>query len=450
MEKNKKGIRISLVTIIMSAFVIIMCAIMLYSNILLSGQFNALVTSDQEYKQCQYKAKQMQESVNTLDNCLQQLVQSGNVTYIQNYVAEAESQRRENLVKDIDTTTEEKYLKKAADASIALKSTDYHIIKLVVKAKDITDSVVPEEIQQMALSTQEQSMKSEQLIALARSILYSNDYQNKKTRINSDINEYLNRVLNRENAKLEANENDLKMGIVRQQAFCIVMIVGMVFIAFMLYKLVITVLRHYVRQIISTKTLKPEGVYELRYLADAYNEKFEKIEQKEQTLIRRADYDSLTNIYNRGAFEGLVNDKLKEINDNTSAFVLLDVDNFKVINDTFGHEMGDKILSLISFTLQESFGEHDILGRVGGDEFGVFIPSIPEEDLSYVKERVENINRQMSSPNASFPAITFSVGISLNFQGDTFKDAYGRADDALFYVKSHGRCGCRIYGSNNA
>lgn len=209
-------------------------------------------------------------------------------------------------------------------------------------------------------------------------------------------------------------------------------------------------MRHYVRQIISTKTLKPEGVYELRYLADAYNEKFEKIEQKEQTLIRRADYDSLTNIYNRGAFEGLVNDKLKEINDNTSAFVLLDVDNFKVINDTFGHEMGDKILSLISFTLQESFGEHDILGRVGGDEFGVFIPSIPEEDLSYVKERVENINRQMSSPNASFPAITFSVGISLNFQGDTFKDAYGRADDALFYVKSHGRCGCRIYGSNNA
>ena len=68
MEKNKKGIRISLVTIIMSAFVIIMCGIMLYSNILLSDQFNALVTSDQEYKQCQYKAKQMQESVNTLDN----------------------------------------------------------------------------------------------------------------------------------------------------------------------------------------------------------------------------------------------------------------------------------------------------------------------------------------------------------------------------------------------
>lgn len=94
MEKNKKGIRISLVTIIMSAFVIIMCGIMLYSNILLSDQFNALVTSDQEYKQCQYKAKQMQESVNTLDNCLQQLVQSGNATYIQNYVTEVESQRR--------------------------------------------------------------------------------------------------------------------------------------------------------------------------------------------------------------------------------------------------------------------------------------------------------------------------------------------------------------------
>lgn len=94
MEKNKKGIRISLVTIIMSAFVIIMCGIMLYSNILLSDQFNALVTSDQEYKQCQYKAKQMQESVNTLDNCLQQLVQSGNATYIQNYVTEVESQRQ--------------------------------------------------------------------------------------------------------------------------------------------------------------------------------------------------------------------------------------------------------------------------------------------------------------------------------------------------------------------
>lgn len=478
MEKQKKGIKISLVTIIMLAFVVVICALLVVSNIQLDNDFETVVEFDNYYKQCNYKADQMEKYIDELQTNMVNIVEKGDPTsYMKAYFSSMKSDEAAKLTDEVKKTTDAldnldedtksqlvencKYLEKAKPAYDKLSSKyDLKIMKYMYEyyqkkelegnEKRIDSSKFPEEIVNMVtLSASELKKTPEQFRESARAMLYSDSYTSDMKNINANINNFSDRIKVFADENLEQQQNQLGRGIVMQQIYCIVMIVGMVVIVLILYKLVITVLRHYVRQIISTTDLKPEGVYELRYLADAYNEKFEKIEKKEQSLIRRADYDSLTNIYNRGAFETAVNNKLKEINDNTSAFVLFDVDNFKKVNEDFGHEMGDKILSLISYTLQESFGENDILGRISGDEFGVFIPSVPEEDLSYVKERVANINRQMSAPNASFPSITFSVGISLNFQGDTFKDAYGRADDALFYVKSHGRCGCRIYGSNS-
>nr|MCR5691894.1 GGDEF domain-containing protein [Eubacterium sp.] len=407
-----------------------------------------LIDSDQRYKNYVYYANNIQQTVDDMNLNMQKLVQTGNIDYMTKYLS---LEKTRNAYKEKYASEDAETYKNLIDActkSEKLASTyDYHIMRIVAKAFAIEK--VPDVVAEMALSAKESTMKEDDLKKLAGSILYSNKYQEQRNTVNSSITTFTSTVLVNENQTFEVSQDNLERGVYLQQIFAGILIAVMIFVAIMLYKLVITVLRHYVRQIISNQSLRPEGVYELQYLAEAYNEKLEKTEKKEQNLIRRADYDSLTNLYNRGAFEKNINNKLKEINDNTSAFVLFDIDNFKDVNDNFGHDMGDKILTLIAYTLQESFGEGNILGRIGGDEFAVFIPDLPEEDLTTVKEKIANINRQMSADNASFPAITFSVGISLNFQGDNFKDAYGRADDAVAYVKKHGKCGCSVFGSNN-
>ena len=353
--------------------------------------------------------------------------------------------RREKAVDGLSSSSEEKYLIKAKQNSDELEEKDIHIMKLVVRAQNIESRYVPLKIQQFELPENERYMSSSAKTDLAKNMLYSRDYNDTRTRMITNINEYSNRVLNRENSKLQENEDDMRTHIQYQQILCIAVIVVIIFIGILLYKMVINVLYNYVKFILNNNPLTPAGVFELRYLADAYNENWEKKEKNEQRLTRQAKYDALTGIFNRGALEQYIRDRLQEEEWN-GAFILIDVDKFKSVNDNYGHEMGDKILKLVSYMLVHSFRKDDVVGRLGGDEFAIWISYLPKEHLHYITERFDVINQQLTSPDVSFPSISLSVGITLCQKGDDFKSVYNRADKALYYVKEHGRCGYRVYG----
>lgn len=162
----------------------------------------------------------------------------------------------------------------------------------------------------------------------------------------------------------------------------------------------------------------------------------------EEELYHQANYDLLTNLPNRSHFTDSVRHALTQARRRHHGLALLfiDLDNFKPINDTYGHAMGDTLLQQISAAIQNSLRKEDLTCRFGGDEFIILLPSITkrnnaavvaEKILSCIKQPINLANHQLS--------ISASIGIStFPEDGDSYETLMPHADMAMYKVKNYG------------
>lgn len=164
-------------------------------------------------------------------------------------------------------------------------------------------------------------------------------------------------------------------------------------------------------------------------------------EKKEKsTLLELAQKDGLTGVYNISAFKTLATEKMEKLSQNgAGALLVMDIDYFKEINDKFGHYVGDKVLKKTAQTLSEEFNGADIVGRLGGDEFIVYVSgrSGKKELESLCGELCEKI-RGMSVSSCT-KKITISVGAAQARPDIGYYDLYKKADRALYEAKKNGR-----------
>jgi diguanylate cyclase (GGDEF)-like protein len=154
--------------------------------------------------------------------------------------------------------------------------------------------------------------------------------------------------------------------------------------------------------------------------------------------------DSLTGLYNRRAFDQRMNVLLNPYNHatrenqfNPSFFVMLDIDNFKQINDEFGHLYGDEVLTIVARIMTDSFREYDLLFRYGGEEFAAVLMNLDEDRCHKALERFrQNIAMQV------FPklnAVTISIGYTEFDTRLSIDELVDQADKALYLCKHQGR-----------
>ena len=125
------------------------------------------------------------------------------------------------------------------------------------------------------------------------------------------------------------------------------------------------------------------------------------------------------------------------------AFIIIDLDHFKRINDLHGHSYGDKVLKETARRIRQHFRSDDIIGRIGGDEFIAFIKNIPSKE--FLIQKLEKL-RHIAIPSHSF--LTCSMGICLTSNyGFDFASLYEKADIALYHSKAHGRNCYTFYAS---
>lgn len=157
----------------------------------------------------------------------------------------------------------------------------------------------------------------------------------------------------------------------------------------------------------------------------------------EEILIASAQRDSLTQLLNRSTFETLVEREIRESSDRRGAFMILDLDNFKGINDTSGHHHGDLVLQKVAEILKSIFRPDDYISRIGGDEYSIYMRNIPHTELAL--KRANQICEAMRE-NGFDKRMACSVGVSIFPQnGGDFNTLYKRADEALYYAKSLGK-----------
>ena len=121
--------------------------------------------------------------------------------------------------------------------------------------------------------------------------------------------------------------------------------------------------------------------------------------------------------------------------------ILIDVDTFKSVNDTYGHAMGDTILQKVATLLKRTFRSIDYVCRIGGDEFAIIMVEMTS-DLKYtIEEKIEAVNETLSKEVDGVPAVSLSVGVAFSDRDNAEDDIFKDADKALYYIKEHGRHG---------
>lgn len=161
-----------------------------------------------------------------------------------------------------------------------------------------------------------------------------------------------------------------------------------------------------------------------------------------QTAITSAYRDPLTGINNRAAMDKLLprEVRLAKRHDHGLALLIMDLDGFKLINDNYGHDMGDRLLQAVADAIQGGLRDTDMFFRYGGDEFVACLPHTDVQGAIDVSDRVLRSVREMSDKECpEDAAIGLSVGLSMLQAGDDFQRFFKRTDQALYRAKKDGK-----------
>ena len=190
------------------------------------------------------------------------------------------------------------------------------------------------------------------------------------------------------------------------------------------------------------KDVESDDVYVFGYGFDIENEVRDR-----QALMLGARTDLFTGLYNKATTETLIEE---EVGKGAGIMFLLDVDDFKSVNDRFGHEAGDCVLKYLSDLLLNIFRKGDIVGRVGGDEFMIYIKDTADISIAEDKasEIIKGLKTGVDYENIRI-IVSSSIGITvIDEENYSFAEAYHQADSALYEAKFNGKNGYVIYGNN--
>ncbi|MGC8690807.1 MAG: diguanylate cyclase domain-containing protein [Caldisericum sp.] len=171
------------------------------------------------------------------------------------------------------------------------------------------------------------------------------------------------------------------------------------------------------------------------------------IRENIQKLQKDAFIDQLTQIPNRRYLEIKIDEAIKEVNllNKSHGFLFIDIDDFKKLNDTYGHLIGDRVLRTIAQTILSNIKPHDIVGRYGGEEFAVILKDIDEENLKkFTKTLRILINNSSIDIDGRELSITTSIGCTLIRKDDTIQSLIARADALMYEVKKSGKNNCKF------
>lgn len=195
------------------------------------------------------------------------------------------------------------------------------------------------------------------------------------------------------------------------------------------------------RQVLVLRLLSDEFIDRSRILQKAREHLLERrmLHNDVETYKQKASFDDLTTLRNRASFMDLLREEMKHADGHGSelALLMIDIDNFKTINDVYGHLAGDTVLSTLGRLLRDFVRREDVACRYGGEEFAVLAPFTRQHQIIRMAEKlrahVEN------SDFGDLPAVTVSVGCTTYRLGESVDNFINRADLALYDAKHGGK-----------
>ena len=222
----------------------------------------------------------------------------------------------------------------------------------------------------------------------------------------------------------------------------VVMFVGAVALSYGFYvnikKNILNPIKRNIRELSTGGHISEGGCDEIVSLQAAFAGCSNKATKEMNELAYVTYHDPVTDVFNRAAFNRII----AELDSKKIALAIIDVDNFKEINDGYGHDAGDKALKKVAKALKQNFRQDDYVCRIGGDEFAVIMMNAGEDMGGAVFGKTERINEALVSKKEGEPSISVSIGAARGMNSKTTKDLFKEADFALYKAKrdSEKRC----------
>lgn len=443
-SEEYKGLSLKMAFAIMLVLTLTITTLLVLMSVRTIQSFHRLSRATDAYIEMENTAGMLMDASDHLTEEVQCYSVLGERRHLENYFYESETaKRRESAIEKMEERLPHSValteLKKAMENSVSLMEREYYAMKLVLVAK--ADANVPETLKKVTLSDDDMKLSAGEKIELARQMVHDEEYYSQKNDIREHLKKCTEELINGTHDTQEAMEKLMHVDLIWMMVFIALQTISLIMLIFITTKLGINPILRAVEHIKRDQEIPIEGANEFKYLAETYNNMYAAYKRSIEHLSFKASHDVLTGVYNRAGFE-LLNDCVDK---DSTAVLLFDADNFKQINDEYGHDTGDKIIIKIAESLKHNFRSDDYIFRMGGDEFIVLMVHVDEKAKHLIKRKVEQINKEMQETSDGLPVTSMSAGVSFMKEGKAPIDILNEADAALYHVKENGRNDCCFY-----
>ena len=442
MDKKIKGIKITTLNMSMIVLSLIVFVLLIGGTFSLNRKYESLINNTGDYMLCEKASSDLSNASDYLTEQVRLFTVNYDSRNMFNYFEEANSvQRREKALDSLKDnemgTGSAESLNKALKASNDLMEKEIRAMKLICVTNGYDN--MPEEVKGYVLNIEDMNLSNNEKINKARTLVFDEGYESAKEVIRTHLGHYTDSIIDVLDQRQSLLENNMNKALSYQRILIIILFVMNVITFIAITVLIIRPLSIHIKHIKEDNLLNITGSYEFKYLALTYNDIYEINKANKLALEDKAKHDPLTGLLNRGGYDDLKN----ILKDSTSplAFVIFDVDKFKDINDTYGHEKGDEVLKEVGSLLQTTFRASDYAIRLGGDEFALVMMDMRRRNIDALKEKLNYLNKTLSNYN---PSVSLSIGVAFSDAG-FHEELYKQADSALYEVKKNGRGSFRVF-----
>ena len=437
-EKRKEGISLRTTHRLLVIMAVIISCLMLFSTYHLSVSFRKLTNTSEEQIEMRKAARELMDASDYLTENVQRFTVNGETRFMDDYFTEAfESNRREEalstMAKDAGKTDALKHLQTAMDDSVKLMDMEYYIMRLVIEAKGYTD--YPEPLKDVELTEQDSELSPEEKMRLANEMALGDSYYEQKEQIRENMRASLDDLERMAYDTDDAALDSLRREMTAVRLVIILQIIGFLAMVWLTSRLGISPLLNAVERIKADSSIPEVGANEFRYLARTYNRMYEAYKRSLEHLNYKASHDELTGAYNRSGYELI----LSGLDLNSTFMMLVDVDDFKEINDTYGHDAGDNVLIKLVRALKNNFRSDDYICRIGGDEIVVFMVHVPAAQRQQIILKIREVNRDLANTDDGLPPVSVSAGIAHGSSASDLEDLFEKTDEAMYRAKHSGK-----------
>ncbi|MBR3000723.1 MAG: EAL domain-containing protein [Oscillospiraceae bacterium] len=447
-KDDKPSIRLRAVSILFSVLAFAAAIALMFADVSVTRGYQRMAQASDRYIEAQLAASELEAGSDYLTDRVRCFVVTGDIQYLKDFEEEVQvTKRRDKAVENLEVLLggSDRSALESLNAALSLSNelvlVENKAMRLVIENGSYSAKDIPEDIASITLTAEEQAMTPEQRVDLAETLVFDSNYMDHKDRIRENVRSCTESLIRTSSEELQQSTSRLSV-LVNLQTFLTIIFLFIVMGIILIIAIMIRApLLKMVKKMENQEEAPVNGVEEIRFVARTYNRILEENREAKEKLSREASQDALTGLFNRGAY-----DLWMESTDTEHiALILIDVDHFKEVNDTYGHDVGDKVLKRVAEVLRGNFRSVDILCRIGGDEFAVVMTRVNSSLRQLVRNKIDRMNDILLHPKDDLPAVSLSVGVAFsdreNPQGDIFKDA----DTALYRVKDGGKSGCEIY-----